>query len=336
MRAVVQSEYGAPAEVLSVVERPEPVPSDDEVLVRVRAASVHPDVWHVVTGRPAMLRLMGSGLRRPQPDVPGTDLAGVVEAVGAGVTQLRVGDEVFGESIRGMQWRNGATWAELAVAPASGLVPKPSDVSFDAAAAVPTPGLIVLQNLPPEGELAGRRVLVNGAAGGVGSLALQVLVADGAAVTAVDRPEVLDQLRSLGAAEVVDFTTHDATRLEARFDLVFDVPGNHPFSAWRRVLAERGRYVLIGHDGYGRSSAGPLIGSMRKMLPLVLRAPVSPHLQLGTTKVSKVDGLARFAALMADGRLHVPVERTYGLDQAAEALDHLATGRAEGRVVLAP
>ncbi len=172
------------------------MPAEDEVLVQVRAASVHPDIWHVVTGQPAVLRLMGSGLRHPKSRVPGTDVAGVVASVGGRVTRFQRGDEVFGETIRGVQWRNGGAFAEFATAPEDGLALKPSTITFEEAAAVPTVGLIALNNLPQSRVPVGHRVLINGAAGGVGSVAVQLARSYGAEVTAVDGPGKLDLLRA--------------------------------------------------------------------------------------------------------------------------------------------
>src|SRR5680860_1243746 len=188
MRAVVQDRYGS-ADVLQVRDVDTPVVGDDEVLVRVRAASVHPDVWHVVSGRPYVLRLMGSGLRRPRNRVPGTDVAGQVEVVGRNVTRLRPGDEVFGETVSGYQWHNGGAFAEYVAVPERALAPKPRNVSFEQAAAVPTSGL---------------HALVNGAGGGVGAFAVQLAKAVGATVTGVDAAGKLDLLRSLGADHVID------------------------------------------------------------------------------------------------------------------------------------
>lgn len=335
MRAVVQSGYGPPAEVLAVGELDPPAPAEDEVLVRVGASSVHPDVWHVIVGRPYIMRLMGSGLRRPAPVVPGTELAGTVEAVGRGVTRFAVGDEVFGESLRGIQWRNGGTWAELATAPEEGLAPRPAGLGVEPAACVATAGLIVLQNLARVGELAGRRTLVNGAAGGVGGMAVQILAAMGAEVVGVDAGPKLDLVRSLGADAVVDYESEDPTRRDERFDLVFDIPGNQPLSAWERVLAPEGRYVLIGHDGFG-ATAGPVIGSMRKMLPLMARAPLSKHLATDFKTQDKAEAMARLAAWCADGAVAPVVERSYGLDGAAAAMERLSAGDATGRLVLVP
>jgi NADPH:quinone reductase-like Zn-dependent oxidoreductase len=336
MRAVVQSRYGSP-DHLTVREVDVPAVADDEVLVQVRAASVHPDVWHVVTGRPAVLRLMGGGVRRPRNAVPGTDLAGVVESVGSAVTRFAAGDEVFGETIRGMQWANGGAYAEYAAVPETGLATKPATVSFEQAATVPTAGLILMQNLA--GGLRprrGQRVLVNGAGGGVGSIALQLAAADGAEVTAVDSAAKQDLLRELGADHVLDYERTDFTKGTTRYDLVIDVPGNHSFAECRRVLNADGTYVLIGHDGFG-TSAGRWVGSLRTFVPLMARTPFTRQLPpLRFTSIDKAVAMAELAGLLQSGALAPRVDRAFPLDEAAAAIRHLASGRALGRVVLVP
>jgi len=337
MRAVVQTGYGRPSEVLEVRDLHPPSFGDDEVLVRVRAASVHPDVWHVVTGLPRVLRLMGSGLRRPRDLVPGTDMAGQVESVGAGVTRVRPGAEVFGETIRGSQWRNGGTYAEYAAVAEDALVAKPSQVSFEQAATVPTAGLIALANLPEQGRTPGQRVLVNGAGGGVGSIAVQLARSWGAHVTAVDHTRKLDLLRALGADRVLDYTTDDVTHGGGeRYDLVFDVVGNHPFSAYRRMLADDGAYVLIGHDQFG-ARGRRWLGTIPRMFGLMARSTVERRLPRPPFKMpDRTQSMARLHGLLKDGALTPVVARTFPLDQAADAIERLASGQAVGRIVVVP
>ena len=335
MRAVLQSHYGS-VDDLRVDEVPRPEPVDDEVLIRVRAASVHPDVWHVVAGEPAVLRIMGSGIRRPRQQVPGTDVAGVVESVGSAVTRFQPGDEVFGETIRGVQWRNGGAYAEFATAPEVGLAHKPSGVTFEEASAVPTAGLIALNNLPQRWVPAGSRVLVNGAGGGVGAIAVQLAKAYGAEVTAVEHTTKLDLVRSLGADHVIDYTPEDFTRSGERWDFVFDVPGNHPFREVRRVLDPRGRYVLIGHDAFG-ARGHHWLGGIPLQLGFVVRSAVNPQLR-GPSFASpdKRDLMSTLTNLMETGALRIVVDRTFPLEQASEALRHLMSGQALGRVVIRP
>ena len=313
-----------------------PSAADGEVLVRVRTASVHPDVWHVVTGLPRVLRLMGSGVRRPKEAVPGTDMAGQVESVGAGVTQFRPGDEVFGETILGMQWRNGGAYAEYVTLAEDSLAPKPPEVTFEQAATVPTAGLIALHNLPERGRRVGQRVLVNGAGGGVGAVAVQLAKSWGAVVTAVDHARKLDLLRTLGADVVVDYTADDVTRSGERYDLVFDVVGNHQFSAYRRVLADDGSYVFIGHDHFG-TQGRRLLGSIPRMFGLMARSTVDRRLLRGPFKPpDRVESMARLRALLADGALAPVVARAFALEQAADAIALLASGQAVGRIVVVP
>ena len=336
MRAVVQRGYGQPAEVLRVREVCRPTPGEGEVLVRVHAASVHPDVWHVVMGLPRVLRVMGSGLRQPTPTVPGTDVAGVIEAVGTGVNQFTAGDEVFGETLAGTQWRNGGAYAEYVVANANGLATKPSDISFEQAATVPTSGLITLLNLPDlDTWEPGRRVVVVGAAGGVGAIAVQLAHAAGAEVTGVDHSSKLDLLRDLGASRVVDYTKDDITQGEDRYDLVFDIVGVSPYTAYRPILAAGGRYVLIGHDHFG-AQGRRLLGSLPRMIGHMARSFVDPCLNRPAAAPDRMESMVRLQELLADGRLTPVVDRTFQLEQVDEAIDYLASGAVLGRVVVVP
>ena len=333
MRAIVQDRYGS-VDDLRLREVARPQPAEDEVLVKVRAASVHPDVWHVVTGQPAVLRLMGSGVRHPKDRVPGTDVAGVVESVGSAVTRFRPGDEVFGETVRGVQWRNGGAFAEYATAPEEGVALKPSAISFEEAAAVPTVGLIALNNLPQRRVPPGCRVLVNGAAGGVGAVAVQFAKAYGAEVTGVDHPRKLELVRSLGADRTIDYTREDFTRGGEQWDLVFDVPGNHSFHEIRRALAPGGGYVLIGHDAFG-ATGHHWLGSIPRMLGLVARSAVTPELRGGSfASPDKRRLMTTLAEFLETGQLRVVIDRTFPLAEAPEALRYLVSGRPVGRVVI--
>lgn len=334
MRAIVQDAYGS-REVLLPAEIDAPGPAEDEVLVRMRAASLHPDVWHVMTGRPWLLRLMGSGYRKPKVRVPGTDLAGVVEAVGARVTRFRAGDEVFGETLTGIQWVNGGAYAELVAVKEAYLARKPEGVTFEQAAVVPTAGLIVLGNLATiPATTPGARVLVNGAGGGVGAIALQVLKARGAHVTAVDSAEKQDLLRTLGAAVALDYAVHDFTRGEARYDLIFDIPGNHPYGVCRRVLTPEGKYVIIGHDRFGHSGSGPF-GLVPSMLALTLRGAFDRHLPRASFAMpDKVPLMEELRALLEKGALTPVVAKAFPLAEAQEAMRHLEEGLCVGRIVL--
>jgi NADPH:quinone reductase-like Zn-dependent oxidoreductase len=330
MKAIVQDRYGPPEQLrLRIVDRP--AAGADEVLVRVRAASLHPDVWHVVRGRPRVLRVMGAGLRRPKQTIPGTDVAGVVEAVGQGVTRFQPGEEVFGESLKGYSWRNGGAYAEYVAAPEEALARKPARLTFEQAAALPTSGFIVLTNLRGHEIRPGQRVLVNGAGGGVGSLAVQLAKARGAEVTAVDRPAKLKMLRELGADEVIDCTREDFTANARRYALIVDVAGNQPFSRCRRALTPDGKYVLIGHDHF---DAG-WVGSLPRFLGLLARSPFSKQLpRLDFSTPSKRDAMAALAELVEAGELTPVVARTFALSEIAEAIRYLESGEALGKIVI--
>jgi len=272
MKAIAHTKYG-PLDVLELKEVEKPTPKDDEVLIKVHAASVHPDVWHVVSGLPYALRLMGAGLRKPKNSIPGTDVAGHVESVGKNVTQFQPGDEIFGESVRGHQWTNGGAYAEYVSTPEDSLAIKPAGITFEQAAAVPTSGLIALWNLRDGGLVqTGQKVLINGAGGGVGTLAVQLAKAFGAEVTGVDSTRKLDMVRSIGADHVIDYTQEDFTKSGERYDLIFDIPGNHSFSDCRRALTSKGTYVLIGHDHFG-GAGGRWLGSLPRFFKLVVMSP---------------------------------------------------------------
>ena len=334
MKAIVQDRYGT-ADVLTLQEVDSPAVRDDEVLIRVRAASVHPDVWHVLTGLPYVLRIMGSGLRRPKNPVPGTDLAGVVESVGKDVTRFQPGDEVFGETIRGIQWINGGAFAELATAPESGLALKPANVTFEEAAAVPTSALIALQTLRHQGKVgAGQKVLVNGAGGGVGAFAVQLARAFGAHVTGVDRTDKLDMIRALGAEEVIDYTRDDFTRRDERYDLIIDIPGNHSLSDCRRALTPAGTYVLVGHDHYGRGMhrwLGMLPHAFRLMAMSLF---VSQLPDARFSMPDKRESMEQLRELLEAGKLSPHIDRTYPLSEVPEAIRYLQEGNARGKVVI--
>lgn len=334
MKAIVQSRYGPPEAVLALREVEPPAASAGEVLVRVRAASVHPDVWHVVTGRPRVLRLMGSGVLRPGRRVPGTDMAGVVASVGPGVTRFSPGDEVFGETIRGQQWRNGGAFAEYVAAPEEALAPKPASVTFEQAAAVPTAGFITLLNFPRERLTPGQEVLVNGAGGGVGTIAVQLAKAHGAVVTGVDGTKKLDLIRSLGADRVIDYTQEDFTRGEQRYDLIFDIPGGHALAEFRQVLKPDGTYVHIGHDQFGQVGRQTW-GSLPHFFRLVAMSPFVKQLPKPNFKLpSKQELMGQLAELLEAGKLTPVIGRTYPLDQAPAAIQRLAAGDIVGKIII--
>ncbi|MEE8536607.1 MAG: NAD(P)-dependent alcohol dehydrogenase [Acidobacteriota bacterium] len=334
MKAIVQEKYGSPDD-LELREIDKPAIGDDEVLVRVRAASVHPDVWHVLTGLPYVLRMMGAGLRKPKNPVPGTDLAGVIESVGKKVTRFGPGDEVFGETLKGMQWINGGAYAEYATAPEDALALKPANLTFEEAAAVPTSALIALPSLRAGGGIqAGQKVLVNGAGGGVGAFAVQLAKAFGADVTGVDCTSKLDMVRSIGADQVIDCTQEDFTRRDERYDLIFDIPGNHSLSACRGALKPTGTYVLIGHDNYGKGMRR-WVGLLPRMLKLMAMSRfVSQLPEVGRPRPSKQESMALLKELLESGKLTPHIDRTYPLSQVPEAICYLREGQAKGKIVI--
>jgi NADPH:quinone reductase-like Zn-dependent oxidoreductase len=335
VRAIVQDRYGPPGQVLQLREVRAPEPGPGQVLVRVRATSVHADVWHAVTGLPYVLRLMGSGRRAPKQPIPGTDLAGEVVRVGPGTTRFAPGDRVFGEVTAPNQWANAGTFAEFRAVDEGLLAPVPPALSFEQAAAVPSAALIALTNLRDQGRpRPGQRVLVNGAGGAVGVWAVQLAKHFGTEVTAVDAAAKLDLLRELGADHVLDYTRQDFTRTGLRYDLVFDIVSQLPFRQVRRALGPDGTFLLVGHDQYGRSGHR-LLGSLGRMLPLLVVSPFVRQLPGIRPGRPRAENWATLVDLLAQGHLRPVVDdQVFPLERAVEAMDHLATGTARGRVVL--
>ncbi len=334
MKAIVQDRYGSP-DVLELQDIDKPVVQDGEVLVRVHAASVHPDVWHVLRGLPYVLRIMGAGLLKPKNSVPGTDVAGLVESVGKDAARFRPGDEVFGESVRGHQWHNGGAYAEYASVPEDALALKPANITFEQAAAVPTSGLIALQGLHEYGQVQpGQKVLINGAAGGVGAIAVQLAKAYGADVTGVDSARKLDLVRSLGADQVMDYTQEDFTQSGKRYHLILDIPGNHSFSECKRALTPKGTYVLIGHDHFGKQGDRFLGGLPRGLKQIAMSPFVSQLPDLSFSMPSKRDSMAVLKEFLEAGKITPVVDRTYPLSEVPEAIRYLEEGQARGKVVI--
>jgi NADPH:quinone reductase-like Zn-dependent oxidoreductase len=337
MKAIVQDKYGPPDTVLQLREIDKPTAGDDEVLVRVRAASMHPDVWHVVTGRPSVLRIMGAGLLKPTCPVPGTDLAGTVESVGRDVTRFKPGDEVFGESHRGVQWKNGGAFAEYAAAPQDALALKPQNITFEQAASVPTSGYIALINFQwAERVRPGYRVLINGAGGGVGSIALQLARAHGAQVTGVDSAKKLEMLRSLGADHVIDYMQEDFTRGKERYDLIFDVASNLSLASCKRVLDPKGTYVVIGHDHFG-AVGRRTFGSLPYFFKLMALTPFDSQLpRLNFSIPGKKAIMATLKELLETGKLTPIIDRTFPLSEVPEAMRYLQEGHPLGKIIITP
>jgi NADPH:quinone reductase-like Zn-dependent oxidoreductase len=318
MKAVVQKTYGPPS-VLRLGTVEEPAVGDDDVLVRVAAAGVDQGVWHLVAGRPRVMRL-GTGLRKPKNRVPGMDVAGVVTAVGSSVTRFRPGDEVFGSGT--------STFAEYAAVPEKNLMPKPANVSFTDAAAVPISALTALQGLQRGKVESGQRVLVIGAAGGVGSYAVQLAVAAGADVTGICRNEKMDFVRSLGADDVLDYTREAITDGGRRYDLILDTGGNRTLRELRRALTPTGTLVIVGAE-----VGGPFAG-LDRGVRAVLLSPFTKQKMRMFVSTSKPADLQTLADHLVAGTLRAPVDRTFPLAEAGEAVQYMRDGNARGKVVL--
>jgi len=322
MRAVVGAQYGPP-ECLEVREVPRPDPGPGELLVRVHAAAVNPLDWFLVTGLPLIART-SMGLRRPKQLIAGVDLAGVVQAVGSGVTQFRVGDEVFGGGT--------GVFADYALAKEGDLAPKPHSLSFEEAAAVPLAAVTALQALRDRGRLqAGQAqaVLINGASGGVGLFAVQIAKHLGAEVTGVCSSGNAELVRSMGADRVIDYAAQDFTRAGRPYDLILDNAGNHPLKALRRALTHEG--TLISNSGSG---GGRWFGPFGRIVKVKTAAPlVSQRLVFFLARVNRSD-LGRLGDMADTGALKVAIERTYRLEETAAALRHVGEGHVRGKLVV--
>jgi NADPH:quinone reductase-like Zn-dependent oxidoreductase len=321
MKAIVQDAFGS-ADVLELRDIDMPAAGAGEVLVRVRAAGVDRGVWHAMTGLPYPIRLAGYGFRAPKNPVPGTDVAGVVEAVGEGVTAFQPGDEVLGTA-------TGA-FAEYARAPVSKLAAKPASLGFEPAAAVAVSGCTALQALRDRGRVEpGQAVLIVGASGGVGTYAVQLANAFGAEVTAVCSTPKLDMVRSLGVAHVIDYVHEDFADGERRYDLILDIGGTPSLSRLRRALAPKGTVVIVGGESDGRW----LGGTDRQLRAMVLSRLVAQTLTTFVGTQSHED-LVVLTELIEAGRLTPVVDRTYPLADAAAAIRYVAQGNARGKVVV--
>jgi NADPH:quinone reductase-like Zn-dependent oxidoreductase len=333
MKAIVQNRYGSP-DVLKLREVDRPAVGDHRMLVRVRAASVHADVWHVMRGVPYVLRIMGAGLRAPKDLVPGTDLAGNVESVGRNVTRFRPGDEVFGQSLVANLWRHGGAFAEYAAVPEARFEPKPAGLTFEQAAAVPTSGSLAVQGVRDEGRVqAGQKVLINGAGGAVGTFAVQLAKAYGADVTGVDAAGKLDMLRSIGADRVLDYAREDFTQSGERYDVILDIAGNHPWPDIRRAITRGGTFVLIGHDHYG-NSGHRWFGSLGRFAKLIVISPFVSQLHPFRGAKDPGDRLVVLKELIEAGRVTPVIDRTFPLSEVPEAIRYLESGQARGKLVI--
>ena len=324
MKAIVQNQYGT-SEVLELRDIAKPEIGDSEVLVRVRAAGVNPGDWAIMGGLPYIARPV-YGLGKPKNRVRGTDVAGQVEAIGGAVTRFRPGDEVFGSSKH-----LGGAFAEYAAVSEDALAPKPTNLTFEQAAAVPMAGYVALQALRDHGKVkAGQKVLVNGASGGIGTFAVQIAKSLGAEVTGVTSTRNVDLVRSIGADHVIDYTKEDFTRTGQRYDFILDNVANHSLSDLRRALAPRGMLVPNGggFDHRWVASGGRLI-SAKVSFAFVSQA-------LATFIVSpNQENLVVLTELIETGKVTPIIDRTYPLGEARRAIDHVGEGHARGKVIVA-
>jgi len=322
MKAVTRTEYGSPLDVLELRNADMPAIKDDEVLVRVHAASVNAGDTAQVRGTPYIIRPV-YGMRRPKRPFIGQDVAGTVEKVGAKVTRFSRGDEVFGCGF--------GTFAEYAAAPEKRLAMKPATVSFDKAAALPVAGLTALQGLRDAAGVAeGQKVLINGASGGVGTFAVQIAKALGAEVTAVCSTRNVEQASSIGADHVVDYTEKDFTQAVERYDVVFDNAASRSLTDTRRILADNG--ILIPNAGMLDSK---WLTSVPRMLGAMLSSVFSGKRAKIAAQTWNPDDLIALGELIEDGRVEPIIERTYPLAEAAQAVAYVAEGHASGKVVIA-
>lgn len=321
MKAIRRSQYGPP-DVLQLKEVEKPIPKENEILVKIHAASVNALDWHLLTADIFLVRLMGEGLRKPKNPRLGADMAGQVEAVGSQVTEFRPGDAVYGDVA---PWGLGS-FGEYVAVPEKALAPKPVNLSYEQAAAVPVAGMTALQGLRDVGKIqAGQKALIQGAAGGVGTFAVQIAKAFGALVTAVTSTRNLEQARSLGADQVIDYTQEDFTRRAEQYDLILGVNGYHPLSAYKRVLTPQGIYVMAG-------------GTPAQIFQAMILG--SWYSQRGGKKLTGVSAKTRKTDLLTlkemleAGQITPVIDRRYPLSQTAEALRYLGSGHARGKVVI--
>jgi NADPH:quinone reductase-like Zn-dependent oxidoreductase len=323
MKAIVYCEYGLANLKLEQVEKP--TPTDDQVLVRVRAASVNPYDWHFVEGTPKIIRLFATGLRKPKDTRLGVDFAGTVEAVGKNVTNFKPGDDVFGG-------RSGAFGEYVTPRADRAVALKPANVTFEEAASVNIAGLTALQAVRDKGKVQpGQKVLINGASGGVGTFAVQIAKNFGADITGVCSTRNVDLVKSLGANRVIDYTKEDFTKSDQKYDAILDNVANHSLSEYRKLLTPNGKYVMIGG---GSATQQGWIGSMMKPLKALAMKPfVSQQMGMMMAEMKQSD-LQYFADQMQNGKLKPVIDRTYKLSEIQQAIAYVEEGHARGKVVI--
>ncbi len=323
MTAIVQDEYGEAGDVLRLAQIDRPEIGDDEVLLRVHAAGVDRGVWHLMAGLPYPIRIAGYGVRAPKHAVRGREVAGCVEAVGKDVTTLQPGDEVFGIA--------DGSFAEYACARADKLAPKPANLTFEQAAIVPVSALTALQGLRDHGRLQpGQNVLIIGASGGVGTFAVQIAKALGAHVTGVCSTAKVEMVRSIGADHVIDYTHGDIAEGGKRYDLILDTGGHRSLAQLRRVLARRGRLVIVGSETGGR-----WLGGLERQIGALMLSPLVGQ-KLGSFVASENrEDLLAVKQLIESGQVTPAIDRTYALSEVPAAIQYMKDGHARGKVVIA-
>src|SRR5947209_2258228 len=321
MKAIVSTTYGSP-DVLQLKEVEKPAPSDNEVLVKVHATSVNAGDWLLLRGKPSLVRLMGYGLLTPKNTILGSDIAGRIEAVGSNVTQFQTGDEVFGNTATS----GFGGFAEYVAVPEHALVLKPTNLSFEEAAAVPQAAVTALQGLRDKGQIRpGQKVLINGASGGVGTFAVQIAKSFGAEVTAVCSTKNLNIARSIGANQVIDYTQEDFTKNGQRYDLILAVNGHHSISDYKRALRPNGKFVMTG-------GSGALLFQVMLLGPWISRTG-KQKMGNSTHKPNQKD-LVCMKELLEAGKVKPVIDRRFPLRDLADAIRYLGAGHAQGKVVI--
>jgi NADPH:quinone reductase-like Zn-dependent oxidoreductase len=323
MKAITYCDYGIANLKLEEIEKP--TPNDDQILVKVRAASVNPYDWHFIEGTPKIMRMMGVGLRKPKDTRLGVDFAGTVEAVGKNVTQFKPGDDVFGGK--------GGAFAEYVCRRAEGAVAlKPANITFEQAASVNIAGITALQGLRDKGKVqSGQKVLINGASGGVGTFAVQIAKSFGADVTGVCSTRNVDLVRSLGADRVIDYTKEDFAKGTERYDVILDNVPNHSLSECRQILNPNGKYVMIGGGG---PNDNRWIGPFGRVIHTLILSPfINQKMGMMMADPSSKD-LAMLGEMMQAGKLKAVIDRTYKLSEVPDAIRYLEEGHARGKVII--
>jgi NADPH:quinone reductase-like Zn-dependent oxidoreductase len=324
MKAIIYCDYGLAN--LKLAEVAKPTPTDDQILVKVHAASVNPLDWHFIEGTPKIMRALGVGLRKPKDARLGVDFAGTVETVGKNVTQFKAGDEVFGG-------RDGAFAEYVCPRADRAVTQKPANITFEQAASVNIAGITALQALRDKGKVQpGQKVLINGASGGVGTFAVQIAKSFGADVTGVCSTRNLEMVRSLGADHVIDYTKEDFTKTDQRYDMIYDLVGNHGFSERRKILKPNGICVLAGIGGAGAhpETMGRIVGNFWN----AFRSNFSKEkFVFYIAKLTKGD-FGVLHDLMQSGKVSPVIDRTYKLEQTADAVRYMEEGHARGKVVV--